>query len=48
MDRKRRYEELLNNMNQYNSGTKGITRVAFTNEEQACSHAFMRLCKNEA
>jgi hydantoinase/carbamoylase family amidase len=47
MDRKRRYEELLNNMNQYNSGTKGITRVAFTNEEQACSHAFMRLCKNE-
>ncbi|WP_249877652.1 Zn-dependent hydrolase [Niallia circulans] len=47
MDRKRRYEELMNNMNQYNSGTKGITRVAFTNEEQACSHAFMRLCKNE-
>lgn len=47
MDRKRKYEELLNNMNQYNSGTKGITRVAFTNEEQACSHAFMRLCKNE-
>lgn len=47
MDRKRRYEELLNNMNQYNSGTEGITRVAFTNEEQACSHAFMRLCKNE-
>ncbi|MBQ6447596.1 MAG: Zn-dependent hydrolase [Bacillus sp. (in: Bacteria)] len=47
MDRKRRYEELLNNMNQYNSGSKGITRVAFTNEEQACSHAFMRLCKNE-
>jgi len=47
MDRKRRYEELLNNMNQYNSGSEGITRVAFTNEEQACSHAFMRLCKNE-
>jgi hydantoinase/carbamoylase family amidase len=47
MDRKRRYEELLNNLNQYNSGTKGITRVAFTNEEQACGHAFMRLCKNE-
>lgn len=42
-----RYQMLLDNMNQYNSGEKGITRVAYTNEEQACIHAFMRLCKDE-
>lgn len=34
-------------MNQYNAGEKGITRVAYSNEEQACTHAFMRLCKDE-
>lgn len=47
MTYKERYEILLNKMNQYNSGVKGITRVAYTNEEQACTHAFMRLCKAE-
>lgn len=44
---KERYQTLLDNMNQYNSGEKGITRVAYTNEEQACTHAFIRLCKAE-
>ncbi|XRD26294.1 Zn-dependent hydrolase [Lysinibacillus fusiformis] len=44
---KERYQQLLNKMNQYNSGEKGITRVAYTNEEQACLHAFIRLCKDE-
>jgi hydantoinase/carbamoylase family amidase len=44
---KERYEALLNKMNQYNSGEKGITRVAYTGIEQACTHAFMRLCKAE-
>lgn len=34
-------------MNQYNSGVKGVTRIAYTNEEQACIHAFIRLCKAE-
>jgi len=34
-------------MNQYNSGEIGITRVAYTNEEQAGTHAFMRMCKAE-
>ncbi len=36
---KERYQQLLDKMNQYNSGEKGITRVAYTNEEQACLHA---------
>jgi hydantoinase/carbamoylase family amidase len=44
---KERYKELLDKVNQYNSGEKGITRVAYSNEEQACTHAFMRLCKDE-
>ncbi|MFF2177509.1 Zn-dependent hydrolase [Lysinibacillus sp. NPDC058147] len=44
---KERYRQLLDKMNQYNSGEKGITRVAYTNEEQACLHAFVRLCKDE-
>lgn len=47
MDRKERYQELFNKINQYNSGDKGITRVAYTNEEQACTQAFMRMCKAE-
>jgi hydantoinase/carbamoylase family amidase len=47
MDLKDRYEKLLNNMNQYTSGEKGITRVAYTGVEQACTHAFMRMCKAE-
>ena len=47
MDRKQRYQKLFNNINQYNSGNKGITRVAYTNEEQACTQAFMRMCKDE-
>jgi len=47
MDSKQRYHILFNKINQYNSGTKGITRVAYTNEEQACTQAFMRMCKDE-
>jgi N-carbamoyl-L-amino-acid hydrolase len=47
MDSKERYEALFNNINQYNSGEVGITRVAYTNEEQTCTHAFMRMCKAE-
>ncbi|WP_445486827.1 M20 family metallo-hydrolase [Niallia sp. 03133] len=47
MEKRKRYEALLNNINQYNSGQIGITRIAYSNEEQACTHAFMRLCKNE-
>ena len=46
MDHKERYEALFNNINQYNSGVVGITRVAYTNEEQTCTHAFMRMCKD--
>ncbi|WP_042354178.1 Zn-dependent hydrolase [Bacillus rubiinfantis] len=46
MENKQRYQALLDNINQYNSGTKGITRVAYTNEEQACTHALMRFCKD--
>ena len=47
MDRKERYELLFNNINQYNSGEEGITRIAYSNEEQTCTHAFMRLCMAE-
>ncbi|WP_342599137.1 M20 family metallo-hydrolase [Psychrobacillus sp. FSL H8-0483] len=47
MDSKKRYELLFNNINQYNSGDKGITRIAYTNEEQTCTHAFMRMCMAE-
>ncbi|MBU8880867.1 Zn-dependent hydrolase [Bacillus sp. FJAT-29790] len=47
MERKKRYQALLDNINQYNSGDVGITRVAYTNLEQSCTHAFMRMCKAE-
>jgi hydantoinase/carbamoylase family amidase len=47
LNKKERYRSLLNNINQYNSGEKGITRVAYTGIEQACTHAFMRMCKAE-
>jgi hydantoinase/carbamoylase family amidase len=47
MDRIERYQVLFNKINQYNSGEKGITRIAYTNEEQTCTHAFMRMCKTE-
>lgn len=47
MGSKERYQILLDKINQYNSGDKGITRVAYTNEEQTCTHAFMRMCKSE-
>ena len=47
MDTKERYQLLLDKINQYNSGEKGITRVAYTNEEQACTQAFMRMCMDE-
>jgi hydantoinase/carbamoylase family amidase len=46
MERMNRYKTLLNKINQYNSGEIGITRVAYTNEEQACLHALMRMCKD--
>lgn len=41
---KERYQILFDKIAQYNSGDKGITRVAYTNEEQACTQAFMRMC----
>ncbi|MFD2444632.1 Zn-dependent hydrolase [Bacillus sp. CGMCC 1.16607] len=47
MDSKQRYQLLFDNISQYNSGEKGITRIAYTNEEQTCTHAFMRMCKAE-
>ncbi len=47
MGSKERYQILFDKINQYNSGDKGITRVAYTNEEQTCTHAFMRMCKAE-
>ncbi|SIS04405.1 N-carbamoyl-L-amino-acid hydrolase [Peribacillus simplex] len=47
MDSKNRYQILFNKINQYNTGEKGITRIAYTNEEQTCTHAFMRMCKAE-
>ncbi|MDQ0412316.1 M20 family metallo-hydrolase [Mesobacillus stamsii] len=43
---RQRYEKILNKINQYNSGVKGITRIAYSNEEQACTHALMRMCKD--
>ncbi|ALC91396.1 N-carbamoyl-L-amino acid amidohydrolase [Bacillus sp. FJAT-18017] len=46
MDKRKRYETLLAKINQYNSGQKGITRIAYSNEEQACTHALMRMCKD--
>lgn len=39
-----RYKRILDKMNQFNAGEKGITRVAYTKEEQACTHTFMRMC----
>ncbi|MFD1781020.1 Zn-dependent hydrolase [Fredinandcohnia salidurans] len=47
MNSTERYQILFNKINQYNSGDKGITRIAYTNEEQTCTHAFMRMCKAE-
>ena len=47
MDRRKRFEALFANINQYNAGDKGITRIAYSNEEQTCTHAFMRMCKAE-
>lgn len=47
MDLKERYEALFNKINQYNSGEIGLTRIAYTNEEQTCTHAFMRMCKDQ-
>jgi len=47
LNSKERYELLFNNINQYNSGEKGITRIAYSDEEQTCTHAFMRMCKLE-
>ena len=47
MDSKQRYQILFDKISQYNSGEKGITRIAYTNEEQTCTHAFMRMCKAE-
>lgn len=47
MDSKKRYELLFHNINQYNSGDTGITRIAYTNEEQTCTHAFIRMCMAE-
>jgi hydantoinase/carbamoylase family amidase len=47
MGTKERYQILFNKINQYSSGEVGITRVAYTNEEQACTQAFMRMCKDE-
>jgi N-carbamoyl-L-amino-acid hydrolase len=42
-----RFLKMFNTINQYNSSEKGITRIAYTNEEQTCIHAFMRMCKAE-
>lgn len=47
MNNKERYGILFNKINQYNSGEKGITRIAYSDEEQTCTHAFMRMCKDE-
>ena len=47
MDRRKRFEALFATINQYNTGDKGITRIAYSNEEQTCTHAFMRMCKAE-
>ena len=47
MNYKKRYKELLDKINQYNAGEIGITRIAYSNEEQTCTHAFMRMCKAE-
>jgi len=47
MNTKERYQILFNKINQYNSGENGITRIAYSDEEQTCTHAFMRMCKTE-
>ena len=48
MSNKERYQTLLNKINQYTTTEgKGITRIAYTQEEQTCTHAFMRMCKDE-
>jgi hydantoinase/carbamoylase family amidase len=46
MNNNARYQTFLDRINQYNAGEKGITRVAYSNEEQACIHALMRMCKD--
>ncbi|MEC1717297.1 Zn-dependent hydrolase [Schinkia azotoformans] len=47
MNSKERYQILFNKINQYNSGEKGITRIAYSKEEQSCTYNFMRMCKAE-
>lgn len=47
MDSRERYQILFDKISQYNSGEIGTTRVAYTNIEQACTQAFMRMCKAE-
>lgn len=48
MSNKERYLNLFNKINQYTTTEgKGITRIAYTSEEQTCTHAFMRMCKDE-
>ncbi|WP_338472951.1 M20 family metallo-hydrolase [Niallia sp. XMNu-256] len=48
MNYKERYQILFNKINQYNTTEGiGITRIAYTSEEQTCTHAFMRMCKLE-
>ena len=46
-EQQRKISNTFNKINQYNSGEIGITRIAYTNEEQTCTHAFMRMCKDE-
>ena len=46
MDHTDRYQNILKKINQYTSGEQGITRIAYSNVEQACTHAFMRMCKD--
>lgn len=47
MDSRQRYQTLFNTINQYNSGEKGITRIAYSNDEQTCTHNFIHLCSTE-
>lgn len=47
MNSKQRYQILFNTINQYNSGDKGITRIAYSNDEQTCTHNFIHLCNSE-
>lgn len=47
MEHKHRYQVLFDKINQYNEAERGVTRIAYTNVEQTCIHAFMRMCKAE-